>query len=270
MMLKDPRIAILIVTHNHQSYVKALIDSCKKVPEIKKYICDAASTDGTLLSLEAEIEGYGDFHLLAKNQLESFSKNNNDLIREFNLFDHDILMVNPDCSFTEEGLRKFLAQAMAVEGVGVAAPVIHYPDAREQVTWRKYPSLYSFFYRRFIGSTGAPGNQFISKKSDSVFAIEWAIGAFLYVSNRLLMANGGALLDERYRLYCEDADLCLSSYYHRLKVVGIKVNGIYHALQEHSRKKFSKYNYWNISSGLKFMRKWNFHYFFLVRTIRSK
>lgn len=270
MNLRESRIAILIVTHNHQDYVKDLIDSCKKIPEIHKYICDAASTDNTLVTLRSEIGSRSDFHILAKEKLEGFSKNNNDLVRNFRLLDCDFLLINPDCYFSEDSFREFITKAASIDNLGVAAPQIHYPDGRAQVTWRKYPSIYSFFYRRFINSLDSPINQYASSSGNGIFNIEWALGAFLYVSNNFLRSNNFNLFDERYRLYCEDADLCLSAYHHELKVVGIPNNGIYHALQEKSRKKLSKFNYWNFTSGIKFMCKWNFRYFLLIRYIRSK
>lgn len=265
------KIAILIVTHNHQEYIKNLIDSCKCMPGISKYICDAASTDQTLETIKSEISGRSDFFILPKDILEGFSKNNNDLVREFQLFDHNFLLINPDCHFDEKSLSEFINISASIDGLGISAPEVHYPDGRIQTTWRKYPSLYSFFHRRFVKPTSTPANHYISKvKSVNAFQIEWALGALLYISNDLLIKNNNNLFDERYRLYCEDADLCLSAYANNLKVIGIPMDGIYHALQEKSSSRFSKYNYWNVTSGIKFMLKWNYRYLVLLRLIRSK
>lgn len=260
--------AILIVTHNHRDYVSKLIDSCKNVKDIPKYICDAASTDGTLEVIENETNGRPDFFILKKQCLESFSKNNNDLIRTFNLFDYNILLVNPDCFFEEESIRNFLEKSMLIDNLGVSAPELYFPNGTKQITWRKYPSAYNFFYHRLFSPRIFSDNHYVFKELDnSVFHIEWAIGAFLFISRALIARNNNILLDERYRLYCEDADLCLTAYSYGLSVVGIAQKGIYHALQEKSSSKLSKYNYWNIVSGLKFMTKWNLKYKKLIREI---
>lgn len=263
-------VAILIVTHNHEDYILNLIDSCKRLQEIPKYICDAASSDKTYEILIKETRDFPNFYILKKDILESFSKNNNDLIKNYQLFEHNILLINPDCFFEEDSVRNFIEKSRSIKNLGVSAPEVHFPNGKKQVTWRKYPSIIGFIYRRFSSPKKIPANYYISRTQDGYyFNIEWALGAFLYIPKKLLLLNNYTLLDERYRLYCEDADLCLTAYNYGLKVIGIPQSGIYHALQEKSSSKLSKYNYWNITSGLKFMIKWKLKYLNLLKIIRT-
>ncbi|MCY1429112.1 Rhamnosyltransferase WbbL [compost metagenome] len=259
--------AILIVTHNHEKYIENLINSCKEIPEIEKFICDAASKDGTFELLESLTRGRNDFHCLRRSELEGFSSNNNYLIKKFSIR-KNILLINPDCYFTRESILRFLAKASHHPQAGVIAPTLTYPDERQQISWRKFPNITSFLKKRFGRTPSPQKNHTIVKITDGVFRIEWALGAFLFLSKSLLC--DGKILDERYRLYCEDADICFNSHAQGKDVIGIETSGIYHALQEKSTDVFSKYNYWNASSGLKFLLKWNLRYNSILKNIRNQ
>ncbi|AFY20737.1 glycosyltransferase [Pseudomonas sp. UW4] len=258
---------ILIVTHNHKQFLGPLIESCIRLPHIKKYICDAASSDGTNEELKKLIADKSDFNLLSKNVLEGFSKNNNDLIHHYKLHNLPIILVNPDCSFSAQAFHKFVSIASSIENIGVAAPSLTYPNGTPQSSWRKFPTPYQFVNKRINKKLADPGNHTTHELHDSTYSIEWALGAFLYVSHEL--NTGSGILDERYRLYCEDPDICLTAHFRGKRVVGIPMEGIKHDLQQKSRAVFSKYSYWNIKSALLFALKWRGEYFNILKKIRS-
>lgn len=249
--------AILIITHNHASHITNLIESCRNIGQYPIYICDAASSDNTYSLLEHEIDSDPRFHLTKKVKLESFSKNNNDLIRKYSLQGKNIILINPDCYFRKEAFHSFIDSISHVNGIGVAAPLLHYPDGSIQPSWRKFPSLKDFLKKRLLRSKNN-SNHHLREIQRNIFQIDWALGAFLFISKKLTTSPP---LDERYRLYCEDSDICMQAHASNLLVVGVRINGIFHALQERSAKSiFSKYNYWNLSSGIKFGLKWKMEY----------
>ncbi|SFD83361.1 Glycosyltransferase, GT2 family [Pseudomonas citronellolis] len=257
--------AILIVTHNHVDYIKSLIDSCRKIPNVGKYICDAASTDGTAEKLEAEISGDSSFHLIKKDILEGFSKNNNDLVRAFSLHNRNLILINPDCHFEKAAFLTFIERILRIENLGIAAPALYYPNGYPQVSWRKFPSLKEFIKNRLPGRRASTKNHFTKEFQEKTFDIEWALGALLFISKNLTSTPP---LDERYRLYCEDSDICMKAHASGMRVIGIDIPGFYHALQEKSSTKFlSKFNYWNLCSGLKFAIKWNSTYLKVTRKL---
>lgn len=245
-------ISILIVTHNHKDYISNLLSCLDKFSYENVYVCDANSTDGT-----AEILQNSKYQksIIFKKKLESFSKNNNDLIKTFKLKTKYFLLLNPDVFFDIDFL-KILHQKMEYdEKIGIAVPLIYYPNGEIQPTWKNFPSVINVIKKR-IG---------LLKTSDEVNTkdsnIEWALGACMLISNKLLK-NNNELLDERYRLYCEDVDICFETHHKGFKVVAIKESYIYHHLNEKSTKNlFSKYNYWNIASIIKFALKWNINYY---------
>ena len=142
-MMKD--ISILIVTHNHSKYLESLINSLIKFEYKNVFFCDAASTDKT-----PEILMSSPFkkNVLLKQELEGFSKNNNDLIRHFELKSQYYLLLNPDTYFTEDFLKVLYEQIQENPKIGIVAPLLKYPNGDIQVTWKKFPSVINVFKKR--------------------------------------------------------------------------------------------------------------------------
>jgi N-acetylglucosaminyl-diphospho-decaprenol L-rhamnosyltransferase len=250
MSLKND-ISILIVTHNHEDFIGNLIKCLEKFEYSNVYICDANSSDKTLEILKKSSFSK---NLLSKSKLESFSRNNNDLIRKFNLSTKYYLLLNPDLFFDHDFIKSLYYKMESDSSIGIATPTIFYPNKNLQVTWKKFPSVAQVIKKR-LG---------LFKTDDEIQSIsddiDWCLGACMLISSRLLKPNA-TLLDERYRLYCEDVDICFEAKQKNLKVKGVKEAYAYHHLNEMSSKKiFSKYNYWNICSIFKFALKWNYKY----------
>lgn len=244
-------ISILVVTHNHAQYIDKLLDSLIKFDIKNVFFCDAKSTDDTPLKL---LRSPFKKNVYVKEVLEGFSKNNNDLIRYFNLNTKYYLLLNPDTFFDINFIETLYKKAEADESIGVIAPVLKYPDGRTQITWKKFPNVVTVIKKR-LGLLKA-----FNEKSMLGPNIDWCLGACMLINNKLLK-NENTLLDERYRLYCEDIDICFEAHQKGFKVIGDKDTYIYHHLNETSAKNiFSKYNLWNIMSILKFALKWNISY----------
>lgn len=245
--------SILIVTHNHADYIIKLLDSLNRFGYTNTYICDAASTDGTLdILLNSTFKK----NVYAKSKLEGFSKNNNDLIRYFNLNSEYYLLLNPDTFFDNDFLSVLLKKIKDDPQIGIVAPLTKYPNGCIQTTWKSFPSINTVVKKR-IGVIKATQEIQLSGPK-----IDWCLGSCMLISNKL-MKEGNTLLDERYRLYCEDIDICFEAYLKNLQVVGVSDCEIFHNLNELSAKSiFSKYNRWNIISIFKFMIKWNYRFMF--------
>lgn len=252
-MQTDYNVSILIVTHNHGKYLEKLIKSLEQFNYKDVYFCDANSADETIDILKNSIFKK---NILFKKTLEGFAKNNNDLIRHFNLSSDYYLLLNPDVFFTQDFLLELVKSIRKEKEAAIAAPLIYYPDGRLQVTWKKFPGLWNVLKKR-LGKMKAT-----DEKQAKPSQIDWALGACLLISKKLLK-KGDHLLDERYRLYCEDIDICFECKTRKMKIIGVEHTFIYHHLNELSSKNiWSKYNYWNLTSILKFLWKWNFKYFF--------
>ena len=243
-------ISILIVTHNHQDYIEDLILSLKKFNYTNTYFCDAFSTDKTLSILQSN-----EVNLLKKTVLEGFSKNNNDLIRHFNLDSKYYLLLNPDMFFDEDFIHKLYLEIEANPKIGITTPLLYYPNNNIQTTWKKFPSVFHVLKKR-LGLIKSQNE----KQLQSEY-IDWCLGACMLISNKLLKQNQ-TLLDERYRLYCEDVDICFEAKQKDLLVKGVKTAKAFHHHNDmNSKSFFSKYNLWNLQSIIKFALKWNIKYY---------
>ena len=218
--MKFNEISILVVTHNHGDYIQKLIDSLVHFKFTNVYFCDAKSSDNTLKILLSS--PFSD-NVLAKKKLVGFSKNNNDLIREFKLSTKYYLLLNPDTHFDVDFLEVLYNKMELDQTIGIASPVIKYPDGRLQITWKKFPNFKTVVKKR-LGLLKA-----INEKPMNGPLIDWSLGACMLISNQLIKGNG-TLLDERYRLYCEDIDICFESHNRGLKVIGCSDTYIYHHL----------------------------------------
>jgi GT2 family glycosyltransferase len=251
-MPKDTDISILVVTHNHADYISQLIDSLKDFSIDNVFFCDAKSTDNTL---EILLNSPYCNQVLKKDKLEGFSKNNNDLIRCFNLKTKYFLLLNPDTYFKMDFIKILYLRMENDSSIAITAPKLTYPDGTLQNTWKHFPNFINVFKKR-IGLLKAVDEQQMKGPE-----IDWCLGACMLISQNLLKSNN-CLLDERYRLYCEDIDICFEAHNRNLKVIGVDEAIVLHHLNETSSKEiFSKYNIWNIKSIVKFIIKWNFRYF---------
>lgn len=240
-----------MVTHNHSNYIKKLINSLIQFGYTEVYFCDAKSSDDTYEKLS---NSPFKNKILKKDTLEGFSKNNNDLIRHFELKSKYFLLLNPDTYFDVDFLKVLSAKMESNQEIGIVTPLLKYPNGDLQITWKHFPNFINVLKKR-LG--------FLKAKSEKQMEgpeIDWCLGACMLISNRL-MKKENTLLDERYRLYCEDIDICFEAYVKDMKVIGISDTYVYHNLHESSSKNiFSKYNFWNISSITKFISKWNWKY----------
>ncbi|PHK26520.1 hypothetical protein VF13_42230, partial [Nostoc linckia z16] len=189
-------VSILVVTHNHQDHIPKLLNSLQEFGYTNVYFCDAASSDNTLHILKSS--PYSD-NVLVKEKLESFSKNNNDLIRYFGLASKYFLLLNPDIYFDTDFIKVLYDGMEADPAIGIGAPLLLNPDKTLQVSWKEFPSVFQAFKKR-LGLTTIR-----NEKQAGVHKLDWCLGACLMIRNDLLKENN-TLLDERYRLYCEDAD----------------------------------------------------------------
>ena len=101
-------------------------------------------------------------------------------------------VLNPDLAFRGTNLPDLL-RAFDDEAVGVATPTILDPDGRVADFARDLMTLPNLV-RRHSGAPPRPGPP------------AWIAGMCLVFRSRALRDVGG--FDERYFLYCEDADLC--------------------------------------------------------------
>jgi hypothetical protein len=84
--------------------------------------------------------------------------------------------------------------------------------------------------------------------------IDWALGAALAIRSEVWRALGG--LDEGYRLYCEDIDLCWRIHQSGWTVRYVPSAVVAHDLGEDTRRRFlTVRTWWHLRSMWRFVRR---------------
>jgi N-acetylglucosaminyl-diphospho-decaprenol L-rhamnosyltransferase len=124
-----------------------------------------------------------------------------------------VVLVNPDALVEEDFFRRFEAFFEENPGVGVASPRVLDADGRVQLTARRELSMISGLLGRTSLLTRLfPSSTLVRKQFPAVTEltaptpVDWVSGACMVVRRRALDEVG--LLDERFFMYFEDADLC--------------------------------------------------------------
>ncbi len=181
-----------------------------------------------------------------------------------------ILFMNPD-AFPDKDVVKNLVEYMKINpDVGSASSCLLNPDNTIQYSCREFPKpkyifariLNILFKKLSIRQINSYLMANINHSIDTI--VPWVTGAFMLVRRSAFSEIGG--FDEKYFLYCEDADLCLKLYSKGWKTAYVPTAGnVLHVHQSLSRKpllspKNIKYSIIHVKSLLRFFIK---HFKFL-------
>lgn len=155
-------------------------------------------------------------------------------------------IVNPDIRMTDDRFLEKLTKLDWKEGSPLRAPVVVAPDGTEEDSVRRNLSLPNLFLRRRRRSTGWEADPEASE-------FFWLAGMFLIAPIIQFRELGG--FDDRFRLYCEDYDLCA-----RWRLAGNRVELIRDLRVVHDARRDSHRS----------MRHFRWHLSSLCRVWRSK
>ena len=204
-----PSLSIAIPTRNTRDLVLRCLDSVAAgAPTCQVIVVDDASTDGTA---EAIARAHPGVMVLVNERPAGFSRTAN---RGLAAATGNLLLVlNSD---TEVPARSFAALASAFAEdpkLGIAGAELRFPDGAPQWGAGLEPTPCWLFgqasglpallgrlpgYRRLRPTGRGPGS-----------AVDWVSGAAMAMRRTVWEAAGP--LDERYRFYCQDLDLCLAA-----------------------------------------------------------
>ncbi len=123
-----------------------------------------------------------------------------------------ILILNYDVAVVAGAIPRLVEFLRAHPRVGVVGPRLVYPDGQIQYSCRRFPRVFTPFYRRTPLGRLPLARQELSRylmldfdhRTDQ--PVDWLFGACLLLRRTALDAVG--LFDERFFLYFEDLDLC--------------------------------------------------------------
>jgi len=204
-----PQLTVSIVSNSNRE----LLDRClasifenTRDVEFEVIVVDNCSTDGTPGMVR---DKYPSVRLIENEEPAGYSANHNRALREmrgdFVVIMNDDTEVLPGCF---EAMCRFLDENPTA---GCAGPRILNPDRTLQQSVYRQPSLPVLFFHAFfldsIFQNSMTVAGFRKWPHDERREVEFMIGACLMFPREAIEKAG--LMDERYFIYAEDADLCL-------------------------------------------------------------
>ena len=207
--MKD--LVIIIVNYNAEALLHEALRSVFASAASIRFgviVVDNASSDGSTDMVRTQ---FPEVRVICNAENVGFARANNQGIEAESASVYFLL--NSDVTLPPDAIQRLWDYVTDHPQVGVAAPLLRYPDGRPQNTARRFPTpANAIFGRRSLLTRLFPGNRFsrryiIEPPADGgPYAVDWVSGAAFMVKRDVIEDVG--LLDEGYFIYWEDADWC--------------------------------------------------------------
>lgn len=229
-------VSISIVSHAHGKMAWSLVDQVLRLPEVTKLVLT--------VNIPEPIPNFQDprVELVLNRVPKGFGANHNAAFRRVNTSYFCVL--NPDIVFIENIFPELLPRMNDVS-VGVVAPLVVNSHGIPEDSMRFFLTPGSMMKRWLGMDSGA----YSLREGGSDFIPDWVAGMFMLFRSDAFAKVGG--FDERYFMYCEDADICT-----RLWKVGYRVVGCLSARVIHNAQRASHRNFKHLSWHLRSMTRY--------------
>ena len=240
------KVAAVVVSHGNAAEVERLL------PELAPQVDELVVVANVPGSVEAVPGGV---RLLENPRPLGFAANVNLGIRATTA--DLVCSVNPDAvprPGAIESLRTFVEEHPRC---GIAGPQMVYPDGTWQASRRRFPTVSGTLVRRTplrLLVKPSPSHYLLDERPAEPVQADWMLAAFLMLRRKLLDELGG--LDEGFRLYGEDIDLCYRAAkagWERWYVPDAVVEHAHAALTD--RKFLTRRTLWHWHGIVRFVRK---------------
>jgi len=177
------------------------------------WVVDNGSTDGTPGMV---VEAFPQVHLIASPENLGFAAGNNVALREISNLQSPISkyiwLLNPDTEVQPGATAVLLAALEADPRAGVAGAKLLYADGSLQQSAFRFPGLVQLAFEFFplpprLYDTSLNGRYPRRRyEAQAPFLVDHPLGAAMMVRAEAVAQVG--LMDERYRMYCEEIDWC--------------------------------------------------------------
>jgi N-acetylglucosaminyl-diphospho-decaprenol L-rhamnosyltransferase len=177
------------------------------------WVVDNGSTDGTPGMV---VEAFPQVHLIASPENLGFAAGNNVALREISNLQSPISryiwLLNPDTEVQPGATAALLAALEADPRAGVAGAKLLYADGSLQQSAFRFPGLVQLVFEFFplpprLYDTSLNGRYPRRRyEAQAPFLVDHPLGATMMVRAEAVAQVG--LMDEGYRMYCEEIDWC--------------------------------------------------------------
>lgn len=225
-------ISASVVSHGHGGMIWKLVDQLVACPEVSQIIVTLNIPEEVPVTLNHKVF----LHQNAKPK--GFGANHN---AAFTLATGEFYcVINPDIELTQNPFGT-LAGILRDRRVGLVAPLVVGPARLSEDSMRRFLTPWSMLKRVLGLNSGA----YLLQSGGSDFAPDWVAGMFMLFRSGAYAKVGG--FDERYFMYCEDADICTRLWKAGYKVIGCLSASVIHNAQRASHRSF-KHLSWHLCS----------------------
>jgi hypothetical protein len=183
--------------------------------EADVWVVDNASADGTT---ELVADAFPQVHLIASEENLGFATGNNRALEAISrdphapIHDSVVWLLNPDTEVQPGATAALLSATDGHASVGVVGAKLLYPDGSLQHGAFRFPGLSQLAFELFplparLYDTPLNGRYPRHRyEGNTPFSIDHPLGASMMVRSEAIAEVG--LLDEGYRMYCEEIDWC--------------------------------------------------------------
>jgi N-acetylglucosaminyl-diphospho-decaprenol L-rhamnosyltransferase len=223
---------VSIVSHGHGPMLEPLIRRLLTFSEVKRVIL-------TYNIPEPELSVADDRLMIVRNNRpKGFGANHN---AAFELSHCDQFgVLNPDVIFAENPFPELL-EALKISHVSLAVPRVTNQTGQTEDSLRVFMTPFAML-KRVLGIDRGAYN--LTNESRPFYP-DWAAGMFMLFDARAYKSIGG--FDEKYFMYCEDADICTRLWKTGQKIIACPSVSVVHPAQRASHRRI-KHVIWHINS----------------------
>jgi GT2 family glycosyltransferase len=208
-----PLVSIVVVSHDHREYLKNCLSSvlAQTGVSLEVILVENASQDGTHAYIK---QHFPTVKIIQRDRRRGFAANVNCGIKKSK--GKYILILNPDTHLYSGTIEALVKRMHSNKMIGICGPKLVNPDGSTQMSYRNFPTWKTALFRRTPLRLLLPHARVISnhlnlmKDHSLAQPVDWMLGACLMFRRTMLKDVG--VLDEGYRLYVEDIDICLRAH----------------------------------------------------------
>lgn len=230
-------IAVSIVSHGHGHMLPPLVARLKNIPHVKEIFLTFNIKEENSFCSDEKVT------ILHNREPIGFGANHNQAFRRCT--QKYFAVINPDIVMLENPFPE-LVRNSENRKCGVVAPVILDNQHRPDDSMRRFLTISEIVKRRLTKK-----NIVVHWPNDAeICTPDWVGGMFMFFKSSIFQEIGG--YDEKYFMYCEDADICT-----RLRLKGYLVIGCLKACVVHNARRSSHRSlvhfYWHVKSILRYL-----------------
>ena len=206
------RVSVVVVTYHSRTVLQACLESLEAIPPAHEVIVvDNHSEDGTVEWLRAHRP---EVRVIENPDNRGFARAVNQGLEQAT--GETMLLLNPDCRVTGEGVERLLETLGDGRSVAAVAPMLCDENRTPARSCGRFPTLWTLFCEhlglaaRFPTSRLFAGYKYGSVPLERLGGVGWASGAALLISRPAYQRLGG--LDGGFFMYMEEVDWCLRAH----------------------------------------------------------